>query len=136
MNDIIENAKKNKLPVGMHCWGGSGRTGTMVASYLMYKMKDTEEAKKNSFVDDVIKETRKLRQGSIEINTQVEALYTYWYYLQEVKKGNEKALEQATDLEKFKKHYLKNAQPNEKEIKYTEENCRKAREYALKQISK
>lgn len=82
MNDIIETAKKNKIPVGMHCWGGYGRTGTMTASYLIYTRRDTDAAKKNSYVNDIIDETRKMRHGSIETRDQEEVLHDYWHHLQ------------------------------------------------------
>ena len=135
MNDIIDNAKKSGLPVGMHCWGGSGRTGTMVASYLIYKRKDTQEAKKSSYVDDIIKETRKMRPHSIELATQEEVLHTYWYYLIEVKKGNKDAFEKTKDLVRLKEHKLKDLKPNVKsEEEYTLENCKKARDYAVKNV--
>ena len=133
MNDIIEKAKTDKLPVGMHCWGGSGRTGTMVASYLIYKRKDTNAAEKDSYVDDIIKETRKIRPHSIELNTQEEVLHTYWFYLQESKKGD--ALKKTNDLVKLKEHKLKQLQPDvTDEGDYTLENCKKAREYAVKNV--
>ena len=86
MNEIIQTYKNSLDRVGMHCWGGSGRTGTMLTNYLIYNRKDTDEAKMSSFVDNIIKETREMRDGSIEIANQVEVLHTYWYYLQEVKK--------------------------------------------------
>ena len=82
MNDIIETAKKNKIPVGMHCWGGFGRTGTMIASYLIYTRRDTDAAKKESYVNDIIDETRKMRSGSIERTDPEEVLFDYWDHLQ------------------------------------------------------
>ena len=132
MNDIIDNAKKSGLPVGMHCWGGYGRTGMMVAGYLIYNRQDTDEAETISFVDDIIEETRKMREDSIEIPTQEEVLHTYLYYLEEVKKGNKDALEKTRALAKWKKHTLRQLQPDAKvEGDYTLENCEKVREYAL-----
>ena len=135
MNEIIDKAKDSGVRVGMHCWGGFGRTGTMVAGYLIYNGKDTEEAKTSSFVDVIITETRKIRDGSIEIATQEEVLHTYWYYLQEVKKGNKDALGKTRELATHKKHMLRNLQPDVKlEKYYTLENCEKARQYALGEV--
>ena len=133
MNYIIDKAKNSEVRVGMHCWGGFGRTGTMVAGYLIYNRQDADEADTISFVDDIIAETREMRHGSIEIATQVDVLHTYWYYLQEVKKGREDALEKTRALAKLKKHILRELQPDaEVEEEYTLENCEKAREGALK----
>ena len=135
MNEIIHNAKDSGVRVGMHCWGGFGRTGTMVAGYLIYNGKDTEEAKTSSFVDVIVAKTRKIRGGSIEIATQEEVLHTYWYYLQEVKKGNKDALLKTRDLATHKKDMLRKLQPDVKlEEHYDEENCKKARQYALGEV--
>ena len=135
MNEIIDKAKDSGVRVGMHCWGGFGRTGTMVAGYLIYNGKDTEEAKTSSFVDVIITETRKIRDGSIEIATQEEVLHTYWYYLQEVKKGNKDALGKTRELATHKKDMLRKLQPDVKlEEHYDEENCKKARQYALGEV--
>ena len=135
MNDIIDNAKKSGLRVGMHCWAGCGRTGTMVACYRIYNRKDTEEAKNDSYVDDIIEETKENRPGSIELAIQVEALHTYQYYLQEVKKGNKDALKKTKYLVRLKEHRLKDLQPKvTHEMYYTLDSCKKARDYAVKKV--
>ena len=33
--DVIDTARANEQPVYVHCWGGKGRTGTVVGCYLV-----------------------------------------------------------------------------------------------------
>ena len=55
--DFVKQRKAESKPVAVHCRGGYGRTGTLIACYLISQGKTAEEA-----IDIV----RKKRPGSIE----------------------------------------------------------------------
>lgn len=58
--------------VGVHCAGGHGRTGTMLAVYLVHTGMTAEEA---------IARVRELRPGSIETPSQEAAVHKYYMSL-------------------------------------------------------
>ena len=60
--------------VGVHCTAGIGRSGTMLATYLVHL---------GSSADDAIARIRELRPGSIETEAQEEAIHAYQEYLQQ-----------------------------------------------------
>ena len=55
-------------PVGVSCWGGLGRTGTILACYLVSQGYDADEA---------IDKVRAKRPGSIETESQKAAIKEY-----------------------------------------------------------
>ncbi|XP_018319735.1 dual specificity protein phosphatase 23-like [Agrilus planipennis] len=75
---LCENAKNKKEPVGVHCRMGRGRTGVMVACYLMYFFSLTP--------DRALTNVRLQRPGSVETFTQERILFTYYDYLRTMTK--------------------------------------------------
>ncbi len=65
----IEKGLANKLGVGLHCTAGLGRTGTMVACWLVQH--DNLPAR------DAIARLRRLRPGSIETADQEDAIIEF-----------------------------------------------------------
>jgi atypical dual specificity phosphatase len=65
----IEKANTNKFGVGIHCTAGLGRTGTMLACWLVQH--DEMSAR------DAITRVRRLRPGSIETDEQAEAIVEF-----------------------------------------------------------
>ena len=55
-------------PVLTHCLAGLGRTGTMLACYLVHLCWDPTDA---------IREVRRKRPGSIQMENQLTSIYTY-----------------------------------------------------------
>ncbi|XP_033498512.1 dual specificity protein phosphatase 23 [Epinephelus lanceolatus] len=67
---IVEQANAKGEGVGVHCMHGHGRTGTMLACYLV-------KTRKLSGID-AINEIRRLRQGSIETHEQEKAVVQFY----------------------------------------------------------
>jgi atypical dual specificity phosphatase len=61
----IARAHARKMGVAVHCGAGMGRTGVVLAAYLVHKGLAAKEA---------INRVRKLRPGSIETTEQAEAV--------------------------------------------------------------
>ena len=71
--DYIEQQISNKKPVMVHCAAGRGRTGTILAAYLIKK--------ENLIANQAIEEIRNMRPGSIQSDRQETALYMYEKYI-------------------------------------------------------
>lgn len=69
--DIVEKSIEKKVPVIVHCSSGRGRTGTMIAAWLIYK---------NYFenVSDAIEFIRLQRKGAIESTSQKRSLEKFY----------------------------------------------------------
>jgi atypical dual specificity phosphatase len=71
--DYIQQQISKKKPVMVHCAAGRGRTGTILAAYLIKK--------ENLTANQAIKKIRSVRPGSIQSDRQEMALYIYEQYL-------------------------------------------------------
>jgi atypical dual specificity phosphatase len=65
----IDKALANELGVGIHCAAGLGRTGTMIACWLVQH--------EGLSARDAITRVRRLRPGSIETQEQAEAVVEF-----------------------------------------------------------
>jgi atypical dual specificity phosphatase len=65
---VIDSAHRANMGVHVHCRGGSGRTGTIIAAYFISK---------GESLRDAMKRVRQLRPGSIETPEQEAALREY-----------------------------------------------------------
>lgn len=71
---FVDEALSADKPVAAHCLAGRGRTGTMLACYLVKQGLDAAAA---------IAQIREQRPGSIETQEQVMAVFDYARYLKE-----------------------------------------------------
>jgi len=70
---IDKKINENK-PVLVHCFGGLGRTGTILAAYLVYKNMDPMKA---------IEYVRSIRPGAIQTISQLESVMLLKEYLEQ-----------------------------------------------------
>lgn len=71
IDEFIAFAKENieeGRPIALHCLGGSGRTGTMIACYLVTKGRSAEDA---------IAEVRRYRPSAVETHWQEDAVHQF-----------------------------------------------------------
>jgi atypical dual specificity phosphatase len=71
----IDNQINTNKPVVVHCAAGKGRTGTVLAAYLMKK--------DNLNVEEAVNKIRSLRPGSVQSKKQEIALNTFYKYINE-----------------------------------------------------
>ncbi len=72
--DFIHRRITNKEPVIVHCLAGLGRTGTVLASYLIKYQ--------NMSADEAMKKVREQRPGSIQSYPQEEIIFQFAKSLQ------------------------------------------------------
>jgi len=77
--DYIKGHIDKKNPVMVHCAAGKGRTGTVLAAYLL-------KEQKNLHACEAISNIRKLRPGSVQSETQRKCVEAYEHYLNRYKR--------------------------------------------------
>ena len=70
--DFIKNNLKNNIYTFTHCIAGRGRTGTLIAAYLISIGFSQKEA---------LKKIRQIRVGAVETTVQEDLLYEYYIIL-------------------------------------------------------
>jgi Protein-tyrosine phosphatase len=75
--DVLDQARRDGTQVYLHCWGGKGRTGTMVACHLVHRGYDAEEALR--IVQDLASTMPKARGASVPENELQRSYVRDWH---------------------------------------------------------
>ena len=75
---FCDRKHKEDTAVAVHCLAGKGRTGTMLACYLVWTGRAANEA---------IRTVREKRPGSIETACQEQAIYQFQQWLNQCRPG-------------------------------------------------
>ncbi len=67
--EFVSKMHQSNIGVAVHCAAGMGRTGTMLACYLVYI---------GESADNAIESVRTIRPGSIETQAQEDIIYKYF----------------------------------------------------------
>ena len=74
--DRIEQSIENGKPIYIHCWGGRGRTGTVVGCYLA-RHGYASGQKIIEFIKDLRKNTEDHNQPSPETSEQIDMVFSW-----------------------------------------------------------
>ena len=80
--EVVKKALRERQKVLVHCLAGRGRTGTMLACYLVSEGRSPRQA---------VEQIRRLRPGSVETPDQEDAVQEYYEHVRRQGKGGSHA---------------------------------------------